>query len=230
MYWAIQNAGGMDDIDLAKFVDRMKTVHAAVVEDSGAKAEAHTMDAPYASREALLSRLERDIFKDAMALDVENIASGATTATQIRAAYEPLNEKTDGFEYCVNSFILGILEIAGIDDEPSFTRSTIVNTQEEVQTVLQAATSLSEDYVTRKILTLLGDGDKAEDIIGDIEANELQMGGAVFGEDEEPFEDEEATEEESPEELLSLIEDSIEDMDEESLQELLEQLQAIQEG
>ena len=32
IYWTIQNAGGMDDIDLARFVERMKTVRAAVVD------------------------------------------------------------------------------------------------------------------------------------------------------------------------------------------------------
>lgn len=188
VYWAIQNAGGMDDIDLSKFVERMKTVHAAVVEDDGARAEAHTMEAPYASRQALLERLERDIFKDAMALDVEHIASGATTATQIRAAYEPLNEKTDGFEYCVNSFIMEILTLAGIEDDPTFTRSTIINVQEEVQTVLSAASNLGEEYVTKKVLTLLGDGDKADEIIEQINADELQRGGLFEDEDTETTE------------------------------------------
>ena len=33
IYWILQNAGGMDDIDLTRFVERMKTVRAAVVED-----------------------------------------------------------------------------------------------------------------------------------------------------------------------------------------------------
>lgn len=187
MYWAIQGAGGMDDTDLARFVERMKTVHAAVVEDNG-KAEAHSIDAPYASREALLQRLEKDIFKDAMALDVEYLASGAVTATQIRAAYEPLNEKTDGFEYCVTSFVLGILSLAGIDDNPTFTRSTIVNVQEEVQTVLSAASVLDESYVTEKILTILGDGDRAEEILEQMDADELERGGAV-DENGEPVED-----------------------------------------
>lgn len=194
MYWAIQNAGGMDDIDLQQFVNRMKTVHAAIVEDNGAKAEAHTMDAPYQSREALLDRLEKDIFKDAMALDIEHIASGATTATQIRAAYEPLNEKTDGFEYCVNQFILGILQLAGIDDEPSFTRSTIVNVQEEINTVVSAASYLTEDYVTEKILTILGDGDKANKILKQKAADELERGRVLDREEDEEKEEENLTE------------------------------------
>lgn len=165
VYWTINNAGGMTDIDLAKFVERLKTLHAATVQDDGARAESHQQEPPYASREALLDRLDKDLYRDAMALDTENLASGAVTATQIRAAYEPLNAKTDEFEYCILDFIQGILALAGIKDEATFTRSTIVNVQEEVQVLIQSAQYLTDDYMTEKILGLLGDGDKAEEIL-----------------------------------------------------------------
>ena len=173
IYWIIQNGGGMDDIDLAKFVERIKTVKAAVVEDGGATAESHTMEVPYASREALLDRLRSDLYDDYMALDIKAISAGAATATQIKAAYEPLNNKTDMFEYCVVDFLQGILELAGIEDDPSFTRSLIINTQEEVQMVLSAASYLSDDYVTKKVLELFGDGDKAEDMLKQLDADEI---------------------------------------------------------
>lgn len=165
VYWTINNAGGMTDLDLAKFVERLKTLHAATVQDDGARAESHQQEPPYASREALLDRLDKDLYRDAMALNTDDLASGAVTATQIRAAYEPLNSKTDEFEYCVLDFIQGILAIAGINDEASFTRSTIVNVQEEVSVVIQAAPYLSDDYVTEKILAILGDADQAEELL-----------------------------------------------------------------
>ena len=181
IFWVIQNGGGMDDIDLAKFVDRMRTVKAAVVEDGGATAESHTVEIPYASREALLDRLRSDLYDDYMALDTKAIAGGAATATQIRAAYEPLNNKADMFEYCVVDFLHGILDIAGIDDTPSFTRSLIVNTQEEIQTILSAASYLDETYVTKKVLDILGDGDKAEEMLAQMDADELIRGGVIDG-------------------------------------------------
>lgn len=165
IYWTIQNAGGMDDIDLAKFVERIKTVRASVVDDN-AKAEAHTLDVPYNAREAILDRLEKDLYKDFMALNTETIAGGAITATQIKAAYEPLNVKTDQYEYCVEDFIQGILTIVGIEDKPTFTRSRIVNVTEEVQVVLASAQYTDSEYVTRKVLTLLGDGDMVDDVLG----------------------------------------------------------------
>jgi len=175
IYWLIQNGGGMDDIDLAKFVERVKTVHAAVVEDDGARAESHTLEAPYQSREALLERLDRDLYRDAMALDVDRIASGAITATQIRASYEALNSKVDEYEYCVLDFVDRILELAGIDDNATFTRSQMVNTAEEIQNLVSAAPFLPAEYVTEKILAVLGDKDRTEEIIKQIHANELAM-------------------------------------------------------
>lgn len=176
IYWTLQNAGGMGDEDLASFIQKMKTLHATTLDD-GVSAESHQIEAPYQSREALLEKLRSDLYDDAMALDTKDISNGATTATQIRAAYEPLNSKTDQYEYCVREFLSEILKLAGIDDEPSFTRSVIVNNQEEMQLVIQGAQFLEQEYVTRKILTLLGDGDMADEIIDRINANELQMGG-----------------------------------------------------
>ena len=177
VYWTIQNAGGMDDIDLAKFVERMKTLHAAVVEDDGAKAESHQQEVPYAARETLLDRLDKDLYRDAMALDVESIRSGAATATEIRAAYEPLNSKVDDFEYNVKEFVAGTLEVAGLESDVSFTRSMIINTTEDINSVLSAAQYLSSDYVTKKVLDILGDGDQAEAMLEQMSADELNRFG-----------------------------------------------------
>lgn len=175
IYWTLNNAGGMDDIDLEKFVKKMKTLHAATTED-GVQAESHTMEAPFQSREALLAKLRSDLYEDAMALDTKNIANGAVTATQIKAAYEPLNAKTDEYEYCVIDFLQGILAIAGLNDTPTFNRSMIVNSQEEVQLLITSAQYLPEEYVTKKIVTLLGDGDDVDEVLKQMAANELSRG------------------------------------------------------
>lgn len=189
IYWTIQNAGGMDDVDLKKFLDRMKTVKAAVVEDEGARAESHTIDVPYNAREALLDRLRKDLYDDYMALDTKEIASGAVTATQIRAAYEPLDNKVDQYEYCVKDFLQGILDVLGIEDSPTFTRSYLVNTQEEISTLLQAAQYLDDEYVTRRILTLLGDADKADEVIQAMEDYDYKRMMGNEQTEEEPTEE-----------------------------------------
>lgn len=176
LFWTISNAGGMDDIDLAEFVQRLKTVKAARVDDQE-QVQAHTMDLPYHARESALDRIRKDIYRDFMALDTEEIAGGAVTATQIKASYEPLNNKTDQYEYCVLEFIRGILAVAGIEDNPTFTRSMLINQGEEIQDIMTATDVLDDEYLTRKILTLLGDGDQAEEILARKAADEIDMGG-----------------------------------------------------
>ena len=192
IYWTINNAGGMDQVDLAEFVERIRTIHAATVEDNGASAESHTIEAPWESREKLLDRLDKDLYKDAMALDTERIAAGATTATQIRASYEDLDHKCDEFEYQIIDFIEGILAVAGIDDEPTFTRSQIINQTELIEVIIQAAPYLSEDYVTQKILEILGDGDKAEQMLEDIDEDDMQRITTEEEPEEEPTDEIEA--------------------------------------
>jgi enoyl reductase-like protein len=158
----------MDDIDLAQFIERMKVVKAATVGDGDAKAEAHTLDVPYQSREAYLTRLEADMYKDAMALDTTQIAAGQVTATQIEAAYEPLNEKADMFEYCVQEFVQGVLRVLGIEDSVTFVRSKLANRNEEINALLSASEYLSQEYITEKLLTILGDIDKMEEVMAQI--------------------------------------------------------------
>lgn len=179
IYWTLNNAGGMDDIDLAKFLDRIKSLHAAAVED-GVTAESHTIEAPYASREALLDRLRSDMYEDFMALDTKALASGGSVVTAvIKAAYEPLDDKCDEYEYQVSQFIDAILLLAGIDDNATFTRSKIINTQEDINTVLSAAQYLDSEYITTKVMTLLGDGDQVEDMLKKMDSEELERFGNI---------------------------------------------------
>lgn len=174
IYWTLNNCGGMDDIDLAKFIERMKTVKAAVVDgDAGANAEAHTLDVPYQSRETYLKMIENDLYKDFMALNVENIAAGQTTATQIQAAYEPLNEKADQFEYCVTDFIEDLLYLKGIEDTPTYKRSVIRNTLEETQMIMSASSILDTETIIKKLPFIMPD--EIEDVLNRINAEEYEL-------------------------------------------------------
>ena len=158
IYWTIQNAGGMDDIDLARFVERMKTVRAAVVDgDAGAKAEAHTMDVPYQSRVAYLERLENDLYNDFQALNIKSLQGGQKTATEIAAAYQPFDNKVDQYEYCVLDFLEELFKLVGIEDNPTFKRSRIVNQLEETQMILTAAQYLDDETILKHLPFLTPD-------------------------------------------------------------------------
>ena len=185
IYWILKNAGGMDETDVVAFLNKMKRVHAANLED-GVEAQANTIEVPYAAREALLTRLRDDIFEQAMAFDSKKIASGGSVVTAaIKAAYQPLDSKTDEFELCVRNFLKNLLAVAGIESEnPTFTRSMLINQQEQVQTIVSAGQYLPQEYITRKILTILGDGDKADDILDQMDADNLErMSGGSAGEE-----------------------------------------------
>ena len=120
---------------------------------------------PVDASEAALTRLRSQLFDDFMALDVKNIAGGTPTATQIAAAYEPLNAKTDAFEYCVLEFLEGILSLAGVKDPPSFRRSVIANAGEQISNILAAAPYLDGETVTEQLCVALGLTDRAGEIL-----------------------------------------------------------------
>ena len=166
IYWILKNCGGMSDVDDAKFIEQLKLTRVAHADgDDGAGAEAHNVSVEFEASAEALDRLTEQLYTDFMALKVQDVSAGSVTATQIQAAYEPINQKTDRFEYCVTDFIQGILELAGIEDEPTYTRSQMSNQGELLEMVLQCAEYLDDEYITTKILTLLGDADKAQEVL-----------------------------------------------------------------
>lgn len=150
-YWVLKNSGGMDDIDIAKFRERMHTVKAAVLDDDNAAAEAHTLDVPTEARERMLEILKKDLYDDFQIVNVEALSASAKTATEIRAAYQPMDDKCGDFEYLLIEAIQNIMELAGIDDEPSFQWNRIANQTEETNMVMTAAPILGEEMAVRKL-------------------------------------------------------------------------------
>ena len=166
IYWILKNCGGMDAMDDKKFIEQLKLTRVAHADgDDGASVEAHNVTVEFQATAEALDRLTNQLYADFMALKVQDISAGSVTATQIQAAYEPINQKTDQFEYQVTEFINGILALAGIEDEPTYTRSQMSNQSETLEMVLQCAEYLDDEYVTTKILTLLGDADKAQEVL-----------------------------------------------------------------
>ena len=151
IYWTISNAGGMDEIDMARFKETMRRIGVGLVDDDGAKAEAHTLTIPVEAREALLSRLSDDLYRDFQMLDTTKIQGGQKTATEITAAYQQMDNKVDEFEYCVGDFLYQLFALIGIDDDPTFTRSKIVNQLEQTQMVLLAAGYLDDETILSKL-------------------------------------------------------------------------------
>ena len=166
IYWVLTNCGGMDEMDDAKFIEQLKTSHVAHADgDSGATAEAHTIEAPYQASETAIQTIQRRLYEDFMCLDVNSLSASSKTATEIRAAYQPLDSKCDMYEYCIISFVQKILELAGIDDTVTFTRSKVVNKSEEINTLLAAQAYLDDETLVEQICAILGIGDKVDEIL-----------------------------------------------------------------
>lgn len=180
IYWVLENAGGMDDVDLARFIERLKTVKAATMEDDGARAEAHTVEVPYQARMTALADLRDSLYRDAMALDTDKISAGNVTATAIQASYENLTLKCDGFEDCIFDFINGLLNLIGVDDAPTFKRSKIINMNEDTQMILQAAQYLDDETILKHLPFL--NIDEVDEILKRVDEEELDRMAA----EEEP--------------------------------------------
>lgn len=149
VYWLLENYGGMKAADKAQLRSDLLYHHMAVVDtQDGGKVTPYTQDIPYAAREAYLNMLRRDIYSDFGALDVSTISSAAKTATEINAAYQPLDENADDFEYQIIDAVQAMLRLIGVEDTPQFKRNRIANQLEQVQMLDMEAGMVSLDDET----------------------------------------------------------------------------------
>lgn len=151
IYWLLENCGGMSDVELARFRDRLKVNHIAVVDgDSGAKATPYTQEIPYRARKEYLDHIRAGIYEDFGGLDVHTIAAGATN-DHIDAAYQPLDENADDFEYQIIECVQQILKLIGVEDTPNFKRNRISNQKEQVEMVMMEAGYLDDETILSKL-------------------------------------------------------------------------------
>lgn len=186
-FWILTNCCGMDMRDAQKFIDTVRKTHVAFMDNAedGAHAEPKTIQAPYEGIEATIERLERRLYQDFQALDTSDEAFNSPTATGLRFRYAALDLKTDRLERNVTEFINGILRLAGIEDEPSYTRNKIINTMEEMQTLVMMEPYVDDEYMTTKALTIVGDADMVEEILKRRAADDLARFDNGGGQNEE---------------------------------------------
>lgn len=150
IYWVLKGTGGMDDVDLQRFLERMKVVKAANIEPD-MDVEAHTLDVPVAARESILNRLRNDLYEDFMLLDTEKALSGNITATGIRLAYQAQDDKCGDFECYIRDFISKLFNLLGVEDTPNFKWNRIANMTEETNMVLAASQYLDDEAVLKHL-------------------------------------------------------------------------------
>ena len=94
-----------------------------------------------------LERIKASIYRDFGAFDPESVAAGAITATQINAAYQPMDEEADAFEYQIIEFVQQILTLNGLGGTPQFKRNRISNQAEQVKMIIAEAQYLDDETV-----------------------------------------------------------------------------------
>ena len=147
IYWLMENAGGMTDDDVQHFMDRLRLSHAAVADTDNSRVTPYTQEPPYQSREAFLTRIEYDIYRDFGAMNPKDVAAGNITATQIKAAYQAQDEEADDFEYYIIEFVQQILALQGLEGTPQFDRNRVANELEEVNMVVSEAEWLDDETI-----------------------------------------------------------------------------------
>ena len=177
VYWLVQNYGGMDDTDMAEFLDRLKLHHIVGIDtDAGGGVTPYTQDIPFQARETLLAELRNGMYEDFGGLDVHTIAAGATN-DHIDAAYQPLDENASDFEHWVEDAIVQLLGLQDIDDTPVFRRQRISNLSEQVGILVQEAAWIDANTIIRKLPNLTPE--EAEAAIVAREEEQMQMMGMM---------------------------------------------------
>lgn len=149
IYWIVKNYGGMDDKDLERFRDKLRISHIVDVDGEG-DVTPYTQDIPYQARKIFLDDIRKGLYEDFGGLDVHTVAAGATN-DHIDAAYQPMDEEADDFEYQAAEFVQQILALIGIEDTPVFKRNRISNEMEQVQMLMLEANYLDDETILTKL-------------------------------------------------------------------------------
>ena len=176
IYWVLKNAGGMDDLDDAEFIRRVKTLHVVHTENGMTEATPATIEAPFEGTQSTIDMLGKKLYDDFQAFNSAAVTASNQSATAIKASYIPLDLKTDMIERQVTRFVKGILALAGIDDEPTYERNQLINKSEETQNIVMQAQYFDNEYVMKKLLAINGDIDQFEEIAKRKAEEEIKRG------------------------------------------------------
>ena len=149
IYWLISDAMGTTTKDIQKFRDQIKFLHMAVA-DSETPVKPYTQEIPTEARTKFLEGIQAQMYRDFGALDVHTVAAGATN-DHIDAAYQPMDEEADDFEYQIIQAVQQLLALQGIEDVPQFKRNRISNQYEQTQMVMLAAERLDDETILNKL-------------------------------------------------------------------------------
>ncbi len=150
VYWLISGAMGMNEKQKRQMLDRLILQHMAVIDGENSSITPYTQEIPYESRAEALKQIRNQMYENFGGFDVHMIQAGSTN-DHIEAAYWPMDEEADAFEYQVITCIKMILEMMGIEDTPLFNRNRVSNQKEQTEMVMLAANYLDDQTILEKL-------------------------------------------------------------------------------
>ena len=150
VYWLISGALGMTEKDKRQLLDRLILQHMAVVGGENVSITPYTQEIPYQARTEALKQIRQLMYENFGGFDVHTVEAGDTN-DHIEAAYWPMDEEADKFEYQLIIFIRQILDMMGIDDTPLFQRNRVSNQKEQTEMVMLAANYMDDQTILEKL-------------------------------------------------------------------------------
>lgn len=150
-YFTLKGYTG-DGRNLAEFMRQLKLYKAVPVGDDG-DVSSHQLEIPTEARKVFLERIEKDIYKFAMAVDLSTFNGGSITNVYIKAMFADLDLKTNQFESEVRKFIKRLVEFINDDQGTSYTydcnffRETIMNGGEVVDNLVKLSGIISNKTI-----------------------------------------------------------------------------------
>lgn len=153
VFWVLNNFGGTLT-ELQEMIAMIRSTGIIANQSDGvggnSTAQPHAFEVPYQARQIALQLLEKELYKDYMAVNMDEITGGSLTNVAIRTATANLNLKADRYEWQVFRFVQQVLALLGIKTEQiTFKRQTIANETEITQNLV----SLSEFIDDETLLT-----------------------------------------------------------------------------
>lgn len=150
IYWLVSGAMGMSEGDKRQLLDRLILQHMAVIDGENSSITPYTQEIPYNARKECLTSLRNQMYENFGGFDVHTVEAGATN-DHIEAAYWPMDEEADAFEYQLILFIRKILDMMDIDDTPLFNRNRVSNQKEQTEMIISAANYLDKQTILEKL-------------------------------------------------------------------------------
>lgn len=193
-----------DAKNLGEFMRQLKMYKAVPVGEDG-EVNANQLQIPVEARKVFLERIEKDIYKFSMAVDLSNSQGGSITNVYIKSMFADLDLKADQFESEIRKFIKKLVEFINEADNKnfsydcSFTREMILNTNEVVDNLVKLSGIISNKTIRELIpysIDLEQEEERIANQIGEITLDRAdKIMEQLYEENREPYEENERYEE-----------------------------------